>query len=142
MAMNHSDPFAKLRYYPAFIVLFVASWFALTVLFTRVVVVGFIDQVLLPRVHRVDLRPGDWVEVGSSGGYRPVLVRHADGSVTDTGELPHHLQIARLLPALLVWGVVYMLGLYGVARLWPKKAAGESGDAPDPSAAGASEGGR
>src|SRR5262245_61731422 len=127
------DPFGGLRYYPAFIVVCPGSF-----LFLAGPLVGALihalDQVLVPRLHPVDLRADDVIEVGSSGGYRPVRVRHPDGSVTDAGEMPKHLAALRLLPVALPVGLVWLLCIHRLARRWPKAAADPGGAAGSPRA--------
>jgi hypothetical protein len=59
--------------------------------------------------------------VGSSGGYRPVLVRHADGSVTDAGELRGPLKYLRVIPAFLAMALVFLPTVWLMARVWPKQ---------------------
>jgi hypothetical protein len=125
------DPFGGLRYYPAFIVVCMGSF-----LFVAGPLMGLgiraLDQVLVPRLHPVELRPRDVIEVGSSGGYRPVRVRHPDGSVTDAGEMPAHRSVLRVLPVVLAVGVLWLLCIYRLARLWPKAGAGAPGSDPAP----------
>jgi hypothetical protein len=121
------DPLSGLWYYPAFAAVVVAGFVGFTALTSAFVTHGFVDQVLVPLVHPVDLRPGDMVEVGGSGGYRPVLVRHADGSVTDTGEMPHHLRFLRGLPAFLATALVWFPCIWVLARWWPKVGAAAHG---------------
>src|SRR4051812_31958849 len=118
-----NDPFAGLRYYPVFALLVIAGFVGSTILTTAFVTHGFVDQVLVPMVHPVELRPGDVVEVGSSGGYRPVLVRHADGSVTDTGQMPHYLNFLRGLPSFLATALMLFPCVWLLARGWPKAVA-------------------
>src|SRR5687768_5338719 len=70
-AVPSPDPFSGLRYYPAFVVLCMGSFLFIAGPLMRLLI-HQLDQVLVPRVHPVSLRPGDVIEVGSSGGYRPV----------------------------------------------------------------------
>jgi len=128
-ATDRLDPFAGLRFYPVFAVVVVAGFVGITALTSGFVTHGFVDQVLVPQVHPVDLRPGDVVEVGSRGAYRPVRVRHADGSVTDAGEMPHYLRFLRGLPAFLATALVWFPCIWALARRWPKRVAPESGSA-------------
>jgi hypothetical protein len=122
-------PFSGLRYYPAFVVLCMGSFLLVAGPLMRLLI-DALDQVLVPRLHPVDLRPGDVIEVGSSGGYRPVRVRHTDGSVTDHGEMAGYLGAVRVLPVVLPVGVGWLLGVYGLARRWPRSIAAPAG-APD-----------
>jgi len=119
-AMTRDDPLNGLRYYPVFALLVVVLFITLTLLTSAFVTHGFVDQVLVPRFHPVELRPGDVIEVGSSGKYRPVLVRHADGSTTDTGELHEALKHLRQFPSFLTTALVFFPTLWGLARIWPK----------------------
>lgn len=128
---SNPDPLAGLRFYPIFAVVVAGGFVAVTALTSTFVTHRFVDQVLVPRVRSVDLRPGDVVEVGSSGKYRPVLVRHADGSVTDAGELPHYLRFLRGLLSFLATALVWFPCVWLLARWWPKRTAlgSESPDA-------------
>jgi hypothetical protein len=128
------NPFDGLRYYPVFIVLVIGLFFGTTCLTSSFITRGFIDQVIVPRFHPIDLRPGDVVDVGSSGGYRPVLVRHADGSVTDTGELHGPLKYLRAVPAFLAMVLVMFPAMWLMARVWPKVDAADGTSATAPAA--------
>ena len=119
--MKRPNIFDGLRYYPAFLLIGLGLGVALSVLFHLTITRAWVDQHVVPRWHPVTMAAGDRIEMGSRGADRPVLVRHADGSVTNAGQLRGWLRYLRGIPSFLATAIAWFTALWLLARVWPRE---------------------
>ena len=118
--MKRPDMFDGLRFYPAFLLVALVLGVGLSVLFQATITRAWLHQRLVPRWQPVTMAPGDRIEVGSHGSDRPVLVRHADGSVTNAGQIRGWVEWVCSTPSFLASAIVWFAALWFLARVWPR----------------------
>jgi hypothetical protein len=118
--MTRRDPFDNLRYYPAFIVVVFAFFVAWNLVLGAYITGGLMNQVVVPRLHPLNLQPGDRVETGAKGSDRPVLIRHADGSVTNAGQMRGVLNYIHPLPQFIAVALAMFATVWLLSKVWPR----------------------